>query len=514
MTGPQLNIVIGNGFVSVTPFAPPELMKVLSYWRRVTEVQGWKRIHTNRKEELFVLTPDTRSQGQQLTTMEGFLERVRTALSKAGYGFTVTDARTPLPTPDTEAAVAGLWPSQRDAVIALLKARGGVLSAPTGFGKTKISAALIRAYPRQEMVLRGTPLTVFAAPERDINFKNWEELRGDLPDRRVGILQSGTKSIVTDDVMCVTLDSLQNIDPAQVGLFICDEVHTGVSDSRSTSIQDLRWAVKFGVSATPGGRYDGKDPVIEGLFGPVAYSKSYQDAVGEGILVPIRVVWIRSPEPDAGLAYYTRLSNRDARYRHAVSYNTARNRVIAGLLDGLPQELQAVAITPTIAHIENVLGHVRGDVAVAHAETSAKKLKDSGFTKVKALATADRKKLYKSMVSGAVNRAMATYVYKQGVNFPALEVMINAGGGGSEIASKQIPGRVSRPSHDKDSAWLIDFWHPWDTKTDKYGKDVPGPVHADDKKRMRFYQQLGFEQSHCEDLDGALSLIRGQIASA
>lgn len=85
------------------------------------------------------------------------------------------------------------------------------------------------------------------------------------------------------------------------------------------------------------------------------------------------------------------------------------------------------------------------------------------------------------------------------VDFPDLSVVINAAGGGSDIVAKQIPGRASRinDATGKDMAFVIDFWHPWDTDQPEYrdGKGKPGPLLAADRKRKKSYEQLGFQQT-------------------
>lgn len=84
------------------------------------------------------------------------------------------------------------------------------------------------------------------------------------------------------------------------------------------------------------------------------------------------------------------------------------------------------------------------------------------------------------------------------VSFNDLRVVINLGGGGSEIVAKQVPGRASRKIDGKDCAYIIEFRHYWDTAVvhTKNGRtrEVAGPVFKDDIARMHVYEELGFEQ--------------------
>lgn len=477
---------------------PTGLLKKLQYWKKETVIEGYRRRFANILEELYCVT-DT----GDVVTMPGFLFRVRNVLKERGIQTFIVDERSVFPKPNLQLAMDGLYPTQQPLVHTMLMSGGGILSAPTGYGKTAMAAAMIRAFDNNEFMARGTPLSVFACPERDINAKNFKSLQRFLPNREVGILQSGHKKIITDDVMVVTLDSLQNLDLDQVGLFICDEVHTGVSKTRSEQIQAMEHAMKYGVSATPGGRYDGRDIVIEALFGPIVARKTYQEAVADGILVPIKVVWITAPQPDIGMNRYKALKSREGKYFQGVVRNNGRNALIGALLQTLPDSLQTIAITPTIEHMSRIrMAHP--EVRVVHADSNRASLDKRGLANIPAISIKERKKIYEDMSNGDIRKIVSTYVYKQGVDFPALSVMINAGGGGSEIAAKQIPGRASRTADGKDCAFLVDFWHPWDRKDTENGKQTDGPILHDDKSRRKFYEDLGFEQVWVESLDAAI----------
>ena len=58
---------------------------------------------------------------------------------------------------------------------------------------------------------------------------------------------------------------------------------------------------------------------------------------------------------------------------------------------------------------------------------------------------------------GTLRYIIATTVFRQGVNFPKLEVLIRADGTVSSVDGIQIPGRLSRLDEDKDCAYLIDM---------------------------------------------------------
>ena len=496
----------GDGYLIVEPAFPDTLTKKLKYWRRSLDWDegSMRRIASGQYEELYTvkswIDPVTNQFRQQLVTLPGFAHRVKCALRDAGWKFTIKDERTPMPEPDFLKAMEGLRDYQVEPLYVALKSGGGIVSCPTGWGKGRLLKGIAAAYSRDTLALRGTPLTVIASPDKDITRKDYEEMVELLPGREVGLIMSGSMNR-SDDVQVITLDSLHHINPEDVGVFICDEVHTAASDARAALINKMTKAAKWGVSATPTGRFDGKDLVSEGMFGPIVYTSTYKDAVKAGALVPIKVYWVKCPEPEMGIDKYLKYKMRTGRYRHGVWRNKARNETIAKILRMTPDKQQTLVIMQYLEQMNRLAELVNERTKMVHAETSADKIAKDGLQFMKAVSTAERREIYKKMVTGEISQIMSTYVYKQGVNFPNLSIVIQAGGGGSDIVAKQIPGRESRKTADKEVSYLVDFWHPWDTQRTEKGRMVPGPVHADDKAREKAYTDLGFDQVWIDDVE-------------
>ena len=367
-------------------------------------------------------------------------------------------------------------------------------------GKTHIIKALCAAYPHEAMRLRGTPTIVVAVPDKDITQKNYDDLRELLPDRDVGIVMSGRRKF-SEDIQVITLDSLHLLNADDVGVLIVDEMHTASSDTRSAELLRFSKAVRWGVSATPDGRFDGKDVVAEGIFGPCVAQFTYQDGVKAGCLVPLKVLWLDAPEPQMGAENYCRYKERDSRYKWGVHNNTPLNKMIGRIFAGIPDSLQTLGMLQFTDHMEAVLrGCAEAGVSPVqvHAGTDPKKFPPSSYWHVRAISAKERAAIYPKMKSGEIHKAISTFVYKQGVSFDNLRIVVNLCGCGSEIFAKQVPGRASRKAPGKDCAYIIEFRHPWDKKKVKtkagYTREVAGPVFSDDVSRMKIYSELGFEQ--------------------
>ena len=498
----RVTIELGNGYTAVFPDFPEKLVKQLTYWHRTLERRGGTMVATGENRPLYYV--DMMNQdgqyGRRLTTSSGFSFRIKQLLQEDGYDIDFIDKRTPFPAPDYRKALTGLREYQYPCAYVALESGGGVIACPTGWGKTHIIAALINAYSHEELLARNTPLVVVATPEKDITFKDYNDLVGLLPDRDVGLVMSGHKRSFSDDVQVITLDSLHHLQTDDVGIIIVDEVHTASSERRSDTILSFTKARRWGVSATPDGRFDGRDLVTEGLFGPVVYRRTYAQGIKDGALVPIKVFWVKAPEPHIGLTKYMDFSTRAGKYRNGVDRNQGRNEIIASLLKRTPDELQQLCIMPHLDQMNRLIPLCDG-VKYVHGTEGQEELTKSYYDNLAPVTKQERRAIYADMYEGKLRKVLSTYVYKQGVNFPELAVIINAGGGGSDIVAQQIPGRESRNIDGKTESYLIEFWHEWDTETNEEGKSRPGPIHRDDLSREACYTELGFNQVWLDKID-------------
>jgi superfamily II DNA or RNA helicase len=499
-----INLHWGDGYLIIEPIVPDELQKQLRYWHRGVTVDDFgRRVPTGEYRELYEMQEyidDDQCFVQKMTTMPGFVHLIKTTLKGEGIQANIIDERTPAPTPDIAASLTGLREYQYECAYQTLMSGGGIVACPTGWGKTHIMGALCKAYPHEELLLRNTPTTVICAPDKDIVRKNYEDLCEILPDRDIGIVMSGRKKVFSTDVQLCTLDSLHHIPAEDVGVLIADEVHSAASESRAEALSAMNKAVRFGMSATPTGRFDGRDKVTEGIFGPVVYTRTYKQGVEDGALVPIRVLWLRLPEPAMGIDDYLVYSQRESRYRHGMYRDASVQQTITALIKRVPEEMQTLCI---MRHTEqlNFLSPHCPEITYVHGEANAANLQKQRRHNLAPVSRKERESLYNQIRDGEIRKVFSTWVYKQGVNFPELEVIINAGGGGSDIVAKQIPGRESRNIDGKEESWLIDFYHEWDTKKDKRGHTRAGPMLSDDRSREKAYTELGFDQNWITSID-------------
>lgn len=78
--------------------------------------------------------------------------------------------------------------------------------------------------------------------------------------------------------------------------------------------------------------------------------------------------------------------------------------------------------------------------------------------------TRDLERIRGAFAKGTLRYVISTKVFRQGVSFNHLKVLIRADGDTSEVAGIQIPGRLARLDENKKFAYLVDIadnFNPW-----------------------------------------------------
>lgn len=242
-----------------------------------------------------------------------------------------------------------------------------------------------------------------------------------------------------------------------------------------------------GFTATPKGRSDGADGFMEALFGPVIHHVHYQEAVESGNICQLRY---RVYESDIG-PVTSGMTNKVAKDRVALWRNKARNALIAHAVRRAeiteapdPQILIMVEKTEHAFLLQQVLP----DFVVVTGEVDDEReadLRRRGAMKGTQSAPSkdDCARMKKEFSAGTLRKVIATYKWSKGVNFLGLDVLVRAEGASTEIASGQVPGRLSRKGHDgkKEYGLLIDF------------NDVFSPdMKARSANRFKVYKRNGW----------------------
>jgi len=324
-----------------------------------------------------------------------------------------------------------LYKFQKDAVIALIKSRWGIVEVGTGGGKTVIAAEAIRQVGMK---------TLFVIDSKDLLLqtkKEYEEMLG----IECGIVGMGyrewDKPVVLATIQTLSKDVKAYASKlAEFPMVVYDETHIIAAKSFETLSKHLiNTKYRFGFSATPR-RDDGNDNVIYAHTGTVVYKKNAQELIKENVLV----------DPQATFYKYggklTVSDNWQNEYSDGIVDSDLRNNTIKKIAEEfLAKGKQVMILTKMIRHGEWFKDNIKG------ADLIYGKTKDEA-----------RVEVLEDFKTGKLNCLIGNLkIFNKGINIKNLDVLINAAGNAGEVLTVQTIGRVLRKNPGKTEAFYIDF---------------------------------------------------------
>lgn len=477
-------MAIGDRKEPLPPLDLSDLQTMLTYNHRIFKRGREAWVGGSRQPVQIVPTRMFEMDGHgRVITKVGFFNSVKTFLEKRGYAPYVIDMNPPHPRPDR-------YKTDWDAVFKTfkLKARqdlclanisdnpyGGTIEAPPGFGKSWLFRALGVLYPRANIL--------YTVTRKDVAAELFRGLTAHFPN--VGQYGDGHKS--PGRLTVTTAQSLHHVDLGNIDIHCGDEAHELLTDNYAEKLVALKYARNYAFSATPTGRADGADPLMEFLFGPIIFTLSFPEAVELGLIVPIRVEWLdvyMDRNPCAEMV-------ETAKLRNGIWRNEYRNALIAEKAISYPEDVQTLIMVQTLEHACYLKKYLP-EYTLAYSEGGSKSKDDDIRTyQERGLISQDeprmdwqRRQMLKDQFSaGKLKKVIATDVWSTGVNFHQLQVLIRADAARSAIRDTQIPGRITRPDAVKSVGILVDLRDQFD----------PG-FYGAAQFRARNYDANGWEQ--------------------
>jgi superfamily II DNA or RNA helicase len=286
-------------------------------------------------EHLYFLSEDK----QEGFFPAGLLPDVQRYLQEHGLKFLLADHRDLahlFPQPDFS-VLDPLRDGQEEVILALCQNDRGIIVCSTGFGKSFIVRQLCKMYPGLKIVI--------TTPGRDDVRNMWSELNAIMPARAVGMIGGGRNDSPNHRITVCTNKSLKKADLEHCDLFIFDEVHACGHNDVADCLAWVRNARMYGFTASPKGRSDNAEKVIEALFGNVIAEFNYREAMEKGLVAPIEV-W----EYTAGGRPIDAVMQASKR-RWGYWRNKERNRLIADVAGQFPEDEQVLILVETIEHL-------------------------------------------------------------------------------------------------------------------------------------------------------------------
>lgn len=367
-----------------------------------------------------------------------------------------------------------IYPGQDECLARIVSADGGIIAANTGWGKSVIIRMLCRLYNKAKIHV--------VTKSKTLAKEIFADLSQIIPS--LGFVGDGKNRF--DRVTVLMADSLHH-GMGDSDILIYDEAHESCAPSYTAKLGMYARARMFGMTATPTGRMDNRDIVLEAVFGPVLYTFSYQEAQAAGRVVPMTVEWLRVDRgPDV-----TGITLPAIREKIGIWQNRTRNQIIADRVKRCDPDDQIMIMVKTIEHAAQ-LKALLPDYTLAYASNGMDDARLSKYIS-RGLLPADEPKmtsarleqLRKEFAAGTLKKVISNYVWSTGVNFPLLNVLVRADTAASEIKDGQIPGRACRRvAGVKESALLIDCDDGWNSTLNRKAQG-----------RRRNYQKRGWLQT-------------------
>lgn len=405
---------------------------------------------------------------EQRTFPAGLTGKVTRDAAAHGLTVHVMDVRVRPWAPDLGVSTDWLRPYQREAAERALAKTRGILSLPTGSGKTEIAVAMAMLVPDARWLM--------VTPEKDLmhNAARRFELRTHEKAGRIGdglwqpeehftaaTFQTLAMELKAGSVRCKRfLEGIAGV--------VFDEVHTLPADTSYAVAQQIPAYWRIGMSGTPLARGDKKSLFSIAATGSIIMKIEPQFLIDNGWLSTPRIKMIEVRQGGApGAGTY-----RDA-YTRLIVESSARNRYLSSIA--------MMAAKPGLLFVRE---------------------KKHGFEMVKMLrarglrcefvwgdkSTPERDSAIKKLEWGDLDVIVCSKVFVTGTDIPSLRSIINGMAGKSEIETLQRLGRGMRVTADKSEFEL------WDVKDVAEPMDGPNRWnHRHANERFRAYAEQGYE---------------------
>jgi len=384
----------------------------------------------------------------------GLLSHIEEDLTYLGMDYEIEDLRTATHSDNISLPGITLRDYQESMVRKALDAKGCIVKAPTGAGKTLILGGLLKA-------LEGKTGLIFFTKKQLLK-QTYDELREWGID--VG-LAFGDGVILKPMTLCTvqSIDKVIDSHLKQSDFIIFDEVHEFAKGKVATKVIKSfpNAAYRIGMTATVPRDPMSRLNLISGL-GKVIEEVDAKGLIDAGFLTKPMIQMI--PIKDTGTVEDTELSYREV-YEKFVTENDMRNDMIVELVEKIQQNRSR-----TLIIVKDL----------KHAEILHSRIPNSFKLEGKDDLTA-RKKTIAAFKDDKISVLIGTTIMQTGIDIPEITHLINARGLKSEIATLQALGRALRIHKSKNRVFIYDFF------------DRAPYLEKHAKERIKSYESLGME---------------------
>lgn len=348
-----------------------------------------------------------------------------------------------IPTVEPKLRNITLRTHQKELIQKALKHKRGVLKAPARSGKTVVQIGIASALRDYNILVLAHTVDIVNQTAKEFKEKGFFD----------GVQIVGGKAgkpMLTEQVVIATMQSfiklnLEDYQDYFVAILVDEAHHVSKFDGTYGKIlQQLLAPIRLGFTATTPEKLEAKY-ALEGLIGPVVGELTIEEAVKREVIAKPKIRIIKTP-------FSQRLKdirNYMEAYEEGIVYNELRNRLILKTASDYVKEGKSVLILV---------------VRTEHGKTLAS-LASEYFTKrlrfLYGATDEELRLISKDLLKNKSLKCLITSViWKEGVDVPSLDVVVNAAGGKSEIATIQSVSRSLTRTKEKEEGRVVDFFDP------------------------------------------------------
>lgn len=342
---------------------------------------------------------------------------------------------------------------------------------------TTLMVNTLRAYPDLPAVV--------TAPGVDLCQQLYDDLTGPrgIHDRPITLWGSGKRIRAHDGIIVCSVDSLHHLQTDNVKLLLADEPHALVTEERLPKINAFTKARRIGFGATLQGRFDGRDELITGLFGSILANRTYRDAVAEGAICPLHVIFLKIELPNRWFP------TRNVAYDSLFFRNSTMANITAQICNEvIPESWQTLIFIKNEKQADLYREAIGSDSTVAMAKRMSKD---------------ERIEIANLMKRDIIKRCLCTKIYVQGVTFSDVRVLVNCEAGGNNTSAIQKPGRLAEIRPGKNCGIVVDFLFvaPEGCVAYKHEQQNWPCLVRDSKNRLTAYKDMGYVIHEVETIE-------------
>lgn len=359
----------------------------------------------------------------------GLARTVITALEEAGYELKVKldypIQKYSKVTPECLHGIT-LRDYQIEAANLLLEKTRGIARMATGSGKTEVIAAILKILPGKAIVL---------TTKVDLLYQTAARLEARLQEE-VGTIGDG-KRILDKRITVATIQTLSKLSDskkflANVQVAVFDECHHTAAKTAQQVMLNIPAIYRYGFSGTPLNNGELQDLLLIAATGNVVYDLSASKLADIGMAARPN---IKMYVVDSSAKY----ADYQQEYDAMIVNNRHRNELVARLVEEAEFE-SALILVERLEHGE-LLSTLIPDAIYANGSMSAEVRKD----------------IISGLKKGGRKVVIATPIFDEGVDVPAVDLVVLAGAGKSNIRIMQRIGRGMRPKAGDNTLQVIDF---------------------------------------------------------